>query len=327
MNASEFHCRALGICAAALLAGCGGGAPASPSGPGAVGSLPQSRATVRRPDRGRSWMDASAKSGDLLYVSDTETGDLYVFSYPKGTPKGTLTGLVDPAGECVDAVGNVFVTNTGASNVVEYAHGGTTPIATLKDPGYFPVGCSVDPTTGNLAVTNFSTTGSTQGDVVIYKHARGRPTGHFTDPNTNQMLLCGYDDKGNLFVDGLTQGYAFSLVELRVGSTTLTPIAVNQSIGNAGAVQWDGQHLAIGDQTTNTIYRFDIIGKKGKMVGSTALAGAVEVFQFWIQGGKVIGPDAGAAAVGVWKYPGGGTATKTFTGVYVPLGATVSKGL
>lgn len=327
MKAAEFHRRVLGICAAALLAGCGGGALTSPNGPAAVGPLPQSRTSLRHPDRGRSWMDPSAKSGDLLYVSDTETGDVYVFSYPKGTSKGTLTGLVDPAGECVDGSGNVFVTNTGGSNVVEYAHGGTTPIATLKDSGYFPIGCSVDPMTGNLAVTNFSTTGSAQGDVVIYKHARGRPTGHYTDPDTNEMLLCGYDDKGNLFVDGLTQGSAFSLVELRVGTTTLTPIALNQPIGSAGAVQWDGQHLAIGDQTSNTIYRFDISGKQGKMVGSTALAGAVEVFQFWIQGGKVIGPDAGAADVGVWKYPDGGTVTKTFTGVYVPLGATVSKAL
>ncbi len=80
------------------------------------------------------------KSGSLLYVSDTESGDVYVFNYPKGTPAGTITGLTDPGGECVDAKGNVFVTNTGGSNVLEYAHGGTAPIATLKDPGFFPIG-------------------------------------------------------------------------------------------------------------------------------------------------------------------------------------------
>jgi hypothetical protein len=267
----------------------------------------------------------AAKTSGLLYVSDTVTSDVYVFSYPKGVRAQTLTGFTDPAGECVDASGDVFVTNTGASNVVEYAHGGTTPIATLKDAGYFPIGCSIDPTTGNLAVSNFSTTGSAQGDIVIYKHAKGRPMGHYKDASINNMLLCGYDNAGNFFVDGLAQGSAFRFAELAAGSSKLTNITLDQSIQSAGGVQWDGTHVAVGDQATNTIYQFAITGKHGTKVGSTSLGGATKVFQFWIDGSKVTGADAGAADAAIWKYPSGGSAIKVISGLYAPLGAVVSR--
>jgi DNA-binding beta-propeller fold protein YncE len=267
-----------------------------------------------------------AGHGDLLYVSDTETSDVYVFSYPKGKHVQTLTGFADPAGECVDTSGDVFVTNTGGSNVLEYAHGGSSVIRTLNDSGYFPIGCSVDPVTGNLAVTNFSTSNSGPGNLVIYRHAKGKPTGNYTDSAINNMLLCSYDDAGNLFLDGLTQGSVFQFAELRKGGTALLNVKLNQSIQNAGGVEWDGTHVAVGDQATNVIYQFAISGKKGKKVGSTPLSGASEVFQFWIDGAKAIGPNAYGGDVGIWRYPAGGSAIRTIGGLYAPLGAVVSAG-
>jgi DNA-binding beta-propeller fold protein YncE len=269
-------------------------------------------------------MRAGAKKSALLYVSDTESGDVYVFDYPKGTPAGTLTGLIDPGGECVDAKGNVFVTNTGGSNVVEYAHGGTAPSATLKDPGFFPIGCAVDPKSGNLAVTNFSSTASGSGNIVIYKHAKGKPASAYADANTPQFLLCGYDDSGNLFADGLTSTSAFSLDELPAGKKALVPVALDKGIGNAGAVQWDGKYLAVGDQADNVVDRFAIASGKGTFKSATALKNAIAIFQFWIQGGDIIGPDSGNASVEFFQYPAGGKPTKTVHGVYVPLGTVVS---
>ena len=269
----------------------------------------------------------AARSAALLYVSDTITSNVYVFSYPNGALTQTLTGFSDPAGECVDSGGDVFVSNTGASNILEYAHGGSMPIATLKDPNFFPVGCSVDPMTGNLAVTNFPASSSGQGDVVIYKHAKGRPAGHFASSKMSEMVLCGYDDSGNLFVDGLSQASAFEFAELRKGGTKLVSITLNQGIQNAGGVQWDGAHVAVGDQTTNTVYQFAISGNHGRAVGSTSLGGATQVFQFWIDGSKIIGPDSGAADVGIWRYPAGAAAIKTISGLYAPLGAAVSRGM
>lgn len=307
MTALRIHAAAFAGIAAAFLTSCSGvQTSVAPLPPAAGGTRPDAR-------------------GALLYVSDTATSDVYVFSYPQGKLQQTLTGFSDPAGECVDKSGNVFIANTGGSNIVEYAHGGSSPVATLKDKGYFPLGCSVDPATGDLAVTNFSTTGSAAGNVAIYKNAKGRPKRHYADASMYEMLLCGYDAAGNLFVDGLTQSYGAVVAELPHGGAKLSDVALDRSIYNPGGIQWDGKHLAIGDQSSNTIYQFRIKNGKAKTVSSTSLGGATMVFQFWIDGGKVIGPDAGAADVGVWRYPQGGSAVKTIGGVYVPLGTAISR--
>jgi hypothetical protein len=259
-------------------------------------------------------MDRKAMKGDLLYLSDGG-GYVYVYSYPKGELVGTLTGLNLPQGECVDKAGDVFITNTNLSQILEYAHGGTEPIATLSDPGEYPVGCAIDPTTGNLAVTNLSAYGSgPTNSVSIYKGATGRPQ-MFTDPDIYFMFFCGYDKKGNLFVDGQHfggGGHGFQLAELRAGSSTFVNIAVPVVVDFPGAVQWEGTYVAIGDQQADVIYHVRVVGVTGSIVGETVLSGGLDVVQFWIQGKRVIGPDYLASDAGLWAYPAGGTELKTY---------------
>jgi hypothetical protein len=188
MEISRLTRHALGtFTAAAVLTGCGNGSGAQFGAPlSRSGAVATGRAfTMGRPDRGRSWMAPDTKKRDLLYVSDSfpyGSNDVYVYSYPKGKLKGTLTGFNEPSGQCVDKAGDVFIANFGASQILEYAHGGTSPIKTLSDPDYYPLGCSVDPTTGNLAVTNRLSTSFTAGDVAIYADASGTPTS-YTAPN------------------------------------------------------------------------------------------------------------------------------------------------
>jgi DNA-binding beta-propeller fold protein YncE len=277
--------------------------------------------------RGAGLRQPDAKAGALLYVSDTETSNVYVYTYPAGALKQTLGGFIDPGGECVDRKGNVFVTNTGGLDIVEYAHGAVTPAATLKDPGYFPFGCAVDPTTGNLAVTNFSAaSGSGAGNVVIYERAKGKPKQRYSDAAIGGMLLCGFDDAGNLFVDGLTQASTTGFAELPRGGKKLVDIALDQNIVAPGGVQWDGKYVAVGDEASDTIYRFSIGRKKGTTAGSVVLNGGSAVVQFWIDGARIVGPNSGLGNVGIWSYPAGGSPTKTIGGLYVPLGTVVSRG-
>jgi hypothetical protein len=132
--------------AAAILAACNGGvsqlAPTATSG---VPSTVRNGGTVVvHSSRGRSWMDPSAKTGSLLYVTDAGTNTVVVYSYPKFKIVGTLTGFTNPQGDCVDKANNVWIANTQTSQLIEYAHGGTTPIATLDDPNQYPVGCSFE---------------------------------------------------------------------------------------------------------------------------------------------------------------------------------------
>lgn len=327
--------------AAAVLSGCNtGGSPALvPSGTQSAGS---SRLSARalspvpayatggvtktvRPDHRRSWMAPDLKKQDLLYLSDEEADDVYIYSYREGRLKGTLTGFDAPQGECVDKAGDVFVANEDKSQILEYAHGGTSPIATLSDPGQYPVGCSVDPASGNLAITNIDSPKGGPGNVAIYAGAKGTPQ-TYTGASFYYYFFCGYDNVGNLFVDGTDDGSAFEFAELPSGSATLASIALNQSIQFPGGVQWDGKYVAVGDQEAPYIYEFTISGSAGTLVGSTPLDDTDDVAQFWKQGPRVVAPDFLNNEVQYFRYPAGGTATKAITGINTPIGSTVSMG-
>lgn len=299
---------------ATIFAGCNGSAPAALSGAG----LP--------PDvtaRGTSWMSTDAKKGSLLYISggSSYSGDVYVFSYPKGKLVGTIANVAFPSGMCVDKAQNVFVTQLdGPRDILEYKHGGTSPIATLDDPEEFPIGCSVDPTTGNLAVANeLGTYGS--GSVSIYIGATGSPEGPYSDSAFHEIWFCGYDNQGNLFIDGVNTSGQFEFAELPKGSSQFTNITLDQRFRWPGGIQWDGKYVAVGDSEGGIIYQTN--GSGGQVIGSTTLEGAGIVDQFFIERKTVIAPNNGTAMF--FKYPKGGEAFKTIEGITQQFGAVVSK--
>lgn len=320
----SFYVYALVGAAAMFSTACSGSVPPQANVP----ALAPDRATI---DRSPSWMAPDAKKHDLLYISDEGTNDVYVYSYPAGTLKGTLTGFDEPYGMCTDKAGNVFVTNTEKSEILEYKRGAKKPIATLSDTGYYPVDCSVDPTTGNLAVTNFQALGSKPGDVAIYAGATGTPT-TYSDSSIPLYEFCSYDDKGNLFIDGYNSTGGFAFAELPAGSSGFTNISINATIYQPGGVQWDGKYVAVGDQyygngPASAIYRVRVSGSSGTVVGTTLLkqgTDEVQVVQFWKRGTKVIGGNVDAQSADIWKYPAGGNAGKIITGLKIPYGATVS---
>ena len=308
------------IAALAMLAGCGG--PQSAFGPPPW--MPWGPATARNAEFGRSWMAREAKSQDLVYVSDYMALTVSVFSW-SGKLLGTLTGFGQPVGLCSDTDGNVFVADSALSDVVEYAHGGSLPIKTLIDSGQVPVGCAVDSKSGNLAVTNLKTAGGGPGSVSIYAKAKGKAK-IYSDIELASTRDCGYDDKGNLFVDGfksITGPFAFA--ELRGGRTTFTNISVNRTIEEPVAVQWDGKYITVEDTAKPIIYRLQVSGSKGKIQGSTRLEGASSV-STWIQGGKVVGAnfENPGGDVMFWRYPAGGGAIKMFGSFEEPVSVTVS---
>jgi hypothetical protein len=119
---------------------------------------------------------------------------------------------------CVDKASDVFIADLQNSRVVEHGHGDETPKATLSDPGYYPNDCSVDPRMGNLAVTNLNpTTGSGEGNVLIYVNASGTPR-VLIDPRVYYYFYCSYDNKGDLYIDGSAASLGISRFdELPVG--------------------------------------------------------------------------------------------------------------
>ncbi len=305
--------------AAALLGGCGG-APGSPL----VSAVPQDRSHGQ-----------PRSTGDLIYVTNV-CGGACIFSYPAGKLAGAIATLNVDGAPCADAHGNVFIPALAGSQYVifEYAHGGTVPIATLDMPySSNGQGCSVDPVTGNLAATYLASPGG--NGVAIFQHAQGTPElyqdTHFA------IEYCGYDNQGNLFVDGLgNASHPFGFAELPKGASEFTDISVNVSVQNEGQVQFDGQYITVED-LSGKIYRLSISGSQASVVGTTTFTKIKKLKgSSWIDGHSVLSMYQKGQhiqrALGFWKYPAGGTHTKSISnwgfetrGSEV-MGVTISRG-
>jgi hypothetical protein len=320
--------------AAAILVGCG--APQMLTAPSGTS---QNR-LPNIPANERSWMLPEAKGEDLLYVSNPGNRTVTVYTYRKGRLVGTLTGFNFPWGLCSDKAGNVFVTDYRNDQIVEYGHGGSNPINTLEDADYFPVDCSVDPITGDLAVANISSQGSLgypPGAISIYAKAHGKPKFYpfLEDSNYLNFLACTYDDMGNLFADAF--GYSgpdFQMVELPRHHKKLIGLKIRPGLSSSaypGGLQWDGKYVALG--TANMVHQYSINKRGAKEVGSTELSGpGVGLGLFWV-GKFASGSDPqatqlialGSGEVQYYSYPAGGTPTGLITeNLDEPLGLTVS---
>jgi hypothetical protein len=279
----------------------------------------------------------AAKHEDLVYVTNDINNTVTVYSWLGHRLVGMLTGINQPYGACSDQSGNVWIVGWGKNQLFEYAHGGTTPLAilTVHDPQANLNDCSVDPTTGNLAVTNWGNNWD-KGYVLIYAHATGTPK-VYTGPGLWFYYGCAYDDKGNLFSDGW-QAYVqdiFSLSELRKGGDTFTRLELFPTISPPliGGIRWDGKYVAVGN--LGDLYQYQVTGNHAAIVGFTPLTTHWPVGFFWIEtfaNGKqvIIAPDAAGNpdAVQFWKYPEGGTPSATIDeDLYEPLGVTFSVAL
>jgi hypothetical protein len=323
---------ALGVtAAAAMLAGCSSGASSSlaPTTPtmGAQAAHTASGFTAKvglkgvTPDTGKSFMSPDAKkAGQLLYISDDGTNDVDTYAWPK--PKsatGTLTGFNEPQGMCADANGNVYITNTGDSNVLEYKSGGTSPIKTLSVAGQFPVGCAIDKA-GDVAVTNIISTSDAPGSVTIFAKGKGKGK-NMSVTGFSEVFFSAYDKASNLWIDGENATGA-AVAELTNKGKIVNGTLSGATLGFPGGVQFDGKNIAVNDQDAASVYQL----KKFKVVGTVPLSGASDIDADWIDvpTGLLIGPDAGAAQVEIYPYPKGGSPSQTLTGFSEPIGATVS---
>jgi hypothetical protein len=292
------HISGVGL-AIALLTGCGGLQNT------VSGGVPQGGALTNQGTAHRSL----SSSGDLLYVATSKA--IVVVSYPQFKIVGSLPLSYGYSGICSDPNnGNVFVAES--TQVVVYAHGGTSPIATLSPPsGYTNLSaCSVDPTTDNLAVSSMGPTPK-QGAILVFAKGEGNATPR-VDRNLDWYRYPAYDNNGNLFLTCWTQHGQFHIEELPAGRNQFKSIKVNVGF-SADKIQWDGTYLAFEEHEGHgsTLYQLQITGDIGTVAGSETFFEAGEPSNFWIQDGVLFnalsqverGNDEG---IGVWPYPSGG---------------------
>ena len=292
------------LTSAAIVAGCGGTLPQTVTSNAAMPA---------------AWMRPDAKNQDLLYVSDLGANTVVALTYPQGVFVGKLTGFGSVAGLCADKAGDLFVVDE-AGPVQVFAHGGTTPIRKLTTVGA-PYGCSVDPITGNLALTQLSS--YQYGPLAVYPKAKGKPT-YYKDKNVDASWFCSYDGSGNLFGVVWDRESRITLAELPKGSKPIKLFKLSEHFNPTGipsGIQWDGKNLAVGNRGAGSIYR---LTKTGGLAQTVKLKGGDDLIQFWLQGATIVGPNFGSGTVGLWHYPNGGLATKVLNGFTEPFGAAVS---
>jgi hypothetical protein len=144
-----------------------------------------------------SWMVNGLTNQDLIYVSNVDN-EVTVYSASNQKLVGVLTDFTQPKGECVDGTGNVYIADYTAEQILEYAHGGRKPIKTFSDSPYSPYTCTIDPTTGDLAVADNGDS-SQAGDIAIWPPGSSQPT-RYTDPQILNFSAAAYDGSGNLLV-------------------------------------------------------------------------------------------------------------------------------
>lgn len=274
-----------------------------------------------------SWASRQADQ-KVIYVAGIFPDSVSVYSW-NGKLLKTLKISYSPRGLCSDKNGDLYVVDAAGAKIVEYAAEGSRRIRALKDPGQTPAACSVDPNTGNLAVTNSKATSGGTGSVAIYAEATGKPK-LYTNSSLTIASYCGYDDKSDLFVDGVVgQPYPGNVWfgELPAGQNSLLRIKVDQKIEEPGEVQWIAPYVTIGALIFDTIYRLSVSGEKAKVTGKTKLKGA-EAVNSWIQGTKVIAGtiifSSVPGKVEVWNYPAGGKPIKSFGKAQFTNAVTVS---
>ncbi len=339
---------AIGVTAAvAILAGCSGaGSQYSPVSPVGAGSgmlgmghtahvldrhntITAIKAAKVHSDHHKSWVSPDAKRKPRLYfASDSGTNDVYIYEMPGMTLEGTLTGWNEPQGECSDKSGNVWVTNTNNSQIVQLSRTGAT-LNTLTDPDGYPVGCAINPINGDLAVTDIFDF-SEAGGVLIYSGGTGTPT-RISNPAQYEYFFDGYDPNGNLFVDGFSYpSFTFTISMLPAGSGTMTTVGFSGTVPLfPGMVQWyhAGNYLAVGDQDASAVYHYSVSGSTLTYAGETSLTGASDLVQGVIAANQqryLAGGDASSGTANRWMWPAGGAPTNSTSGLSLPIGAAIS---
>lgn len=265
----------------------------------------------------------------LVYIADGALGEIFTYSYGRRKLEGEITGLNSPEGECVQK-DKVWVANTGASQLLEYAFGGMTPTATIGDSGKLPIDCAVDPTTGNVAAMNIITSSFGNGSVSIWTSPSSKPM-NYAVAGLPSPYFGSYDNRGDLFVDGMqtVSSGGFGFAELSKGSRKFKMLSISgATMGFPRGVQWDGDSLVLCDQLGPSghavCYQLNVSGTVATVTGTTQLDGAFDAVQVFIKHGKLIAPDPSKPNVQFYTYPTGGSPAKTITGdFFEPLGTAV----
>jgi hypothetical protein len=302
-------------------------------------------------------MHPNAAGGPFFYLTDAGSNTLYIYKYTFGYVTAfyaaITAGMNEPQGACAGksqapgTVGKsiVWVTNTLSSQIYGFTRGPgglpkTSPTYIVNvlhpNPGYFPVGCSLDPVTGNLAVTNIEDVNGGNGNVAIFAPSdqavmNGGPSANVNAPNIFRYYFLGYDRSGNLWVDGLDSTLTtFEFAKCPPGCGVAKVATLNKHISSPGQIQWDAETkwLEVNDQGSgdgSVVDEFAMRGARGTLKCTSLLKG--DVVQSWldVKSDRLFGPDAANGHVNLYQHSGchTGSVLQSGPGYSIPIGSAL----
>lgn len=243
---------------------------------------------------------------DLVYVGTGTTVDAYTFPNIGKSPVSSIN--ISASALCADPKGYLWAAVENPPEILKYRHGRTKQVKKIVKGLQEPIGCSVDPQSGDLAVVNGATS-SKPTLLAIYHNGKGAPSLYY-DSKFADFDYCSYDSSGNLVIQGIESGSkGFTLyTELAEGSKTLQDVNLIVSEPPRG-IQWDGSNFAVSYLDSNMIYRYAIANGQATLTGQTQLAvkGDIGVQQFGIQGAYVaaVTGQSPANLLAAYPYPDG----------------------
>jgi hypothetical protein len=309
------------LAAGAILAGCG---QASAPTQGDVLAAVLKATQLNKPQTLVGHTLPRGTRHDLVYVAGG--GTLYAYAFPNIQKSPVATISVIARGLCSDADGYLWASVQDPPEMLKYRHGGTKQTAQLTKGLSKPSGCSVDPTSGDLAVVNEATS-SKPTFLAVYRNGKGSPD-IYRDSNFAEFVYCAYDSTGNLVIQGVEAGSKGDTTydELAEGSQTLQSVDLTYS-EVPGGVQWDGSNFAVSYLDSDIIYRYSIANGQATLTAQTQLAvrGDVGIQQFGVQGAyvaAVTGP-TNDNQIATYPYPSGSPISHHHP-VAVPFALTIS---
>jgi hypothetical protein len=291
---------------------------------------------VRAIDRSkRSWIDpAAAKAKTLLYVSNSTSKLVTIYSYDNGSGialVGELAGFSRPEGLCSDQAGDVWVTDFQTRRLTEYAHGATTPSRKIQQSAGQPSACAVDPNTGNLASANRLQHYYREGDgeITIYEKHPARRV-HYQGGLSNSVLFSlAYDDKSDLFADASETFYTGTgFYELLNGANYFEELTVPGSRSAFGGLAWANPALLMAsyrDYYAASISKLEVSGYNVQVIQTLPLSQTQAPILICVRAGKIIVPDSTANAVEIYNLKDGSFLSSFTDDLSGPYSAVISQ--
>lgn len=225
---------------------------------------------------------------DYLYVTEPTINQLEILDPTYKVVKTITTGLSRPVGDYVDSKGNLYVANqnsnscAGGGNVVEYAHGSTSPTYTYSSGLVCPLFVGAD-ASGNVFAYDYEY-GGLSNELVEFAQGQNTPINSWSTCNTGTYAFC-YGPTG------LTMGPAGTVLLSMYG-------AVHGSLGTF----WVVDEVFYQQKSNNQYYATGYTGPAGGVAIDkklNILAGAEPI------------PPSGSGGARPQSGPGGWTVVKT----------------